>query len=136
MEERPNPPKLQAAVETMEKAELAKSGTASTTSALSSPSPADSPARPAPVESADDLRELLENATDMIYIQDLEANFTWVNRAALELTGYTFAEAVSMNMVDIVAPEYRELANAVRLRRLDSGVNALPYEIEIVTKDG
>jgi PAS domain S-box-containing protein len=130
MDEGRNPPKLDAAVETIEKAEPAKSGTASATSEISSLP------EPAPVESADDLRELLENAIDMIYIQDLEANFTWVNRAALELTGYSFNEAVRMNMVDIVAPEYQQLARAMRQHRLDTGLNPPAYEIELVTKDG
>jgi PAS domain S-box-containing protein len=134
MDERPNPPKLHAAVETMEKAELEKSGAASTTATPSSSQGVST--GPAPIESADDLRELLENATDMIYIQDLEANFTWVNHAALALTGYTFAEAVRMNMVDIVAPEYQSLARAMRQHRLDTGLNPPAYEIEIVTKDG
>jgi PAS domain S-box-containing protein len=134
MNENPNAPKLQAAVETMEKAEAARPETASRTSEAS-PAP-ESPAGAAPFETTDDLRELLENATDMIYIQDLEANFTWVNRAALEITGYTFAEAVTMNMVDIVAPEYRELTHAMRRHRLETGLNPPAYEIEILTKDG
>ena len=35
------------------------------------------------------LRELLENANDIIYTQDLQGNFTSVNKAAERITGYT-----------------------------------------------
>src|SRR5581483_11159774 len=78
----------------------------------------------------------LENANDMIYTQDLNANFTWINRAAVQITGYSVEEAVKLNMVDIVAPEYHELAHAMRQRSLETGVNNAPYEVEIITKTG
>lgn len=80
-------------------------------------------------------RELLENANDLIYTQDLEANFTWVNQTALRVTGYTFEEAIHMNMRDIVAPEFQEISNDVRQQRLQGAATSLPYEIEILTKD-
>ena len=79
--------------------------------------------------------ELLENANDLFYTQDLDGNFTWVNNAALELTGYTLEEARRMNMRDIVAPEYRELADVARQQRM-AGKAVPNYEIEIIAKGG
>ncbi len=137
MDRRPNPPNLLAAVQTAENAEFLKSGETPSASTVSTPESSSSVSAPGvPLESVDDLRELIENANDMIYIQDMEANFTWVNRAALQLTGYTFEEAVKLNIVDIVAPEYREIAYAMRRRRHETGANTPPYEVEIITKDG
>src|SRR5579859_5776981 len=80
-----------------------------------------------------ELRELLENANDMIYTQDLEGNFTWVNQAVLRITGYSFEEATRMNMADVVPPEFHPVVNKIRADR-KNGLPTPPYEIEIVTK--
>ena len=42
-------------------------------------------------------RELVENASDMIYTVDLNGNFTSVNKAAERILGYTRAELLGMN---------------------------------------
>src|SRR5260370_27473272 len=134
----PNPPNLVTAVQTVEKTEAAEpAGAISAAPPLSSsPSSSGVLELSSPQQSVEELRELLENANDMIYTQDLEANFTWVNRAATKTTGYSFEESIKMNMVDIVAPEYHGLADAMRRRRLETGANNPPYEVEIITKDG
>ncbi|HTD23455.1 MAG TPA: PAS domain S-box protein [Terriglobales bacterium] len=134
----PNPPNLVTAVHTVEKTEVAEpAGAISAAPPLSSsPSSSGVLELSTPQQSVEELRELLENANDMIYTQDLEANFTWVNRAATKTTGYSFEESMKMNMVDIVAPEYHGLADAMRRRRLETGANNPPYEVEIITKDG
>jgi len=135
----PNPPKLQATAQTAGGAEVATPARALSTPAPSAPAVSTQSAvsEPCPpLESAEELRELLENASDIIYTQDLDANFTWVNRVAVQITGYSFEQVVTMNMVDIVAPEYHQLAHAMRLRSLEIGVNNTPYEVEIITRDG
>src|SRR5205807_960593 len=42
-------------------------------------------------ESEERYRELFENANDIIYTQDLQGNFTSINRTGEQLTGYTRA---------------------------------------------
>src|SRR2546430_17298681 len=42
-------------------------------------------------------REIIENAPDIIYMHDLDGNFTYVNGAVAALLGYSREEAVSLN---------------------------------------
>src|SRR4026209_1262240 len=55
-------------------------------------------------------RELVENASDLIYVIDLQGNFTSINRAAQRISGYSRAEALKMNIGQLVASEYLESA--------------------------
>src|SRR5260221_12798508 len=51
-------------------------------------------------------RELVENASDLIYVIELQGNFTSINRAAQRISGYTKAEYLRMNIAQLVASEY------------------------------
>ena len=50
-------------------------------------------------------RELVENASDIIYAHDLEGRFTWVNKACEKITGFSREEALQMRIWDLIAPE-------------------------------
>lgn len=86
-------------------------------------------------DSEERYRELVENAIDMIYSHDLEGNYTSVNRAAEEITGYTREETLSMNLIDSVAPEYLTKAKEMIAAKM-AGKDIAAYEIEIISKDG
>jgi len=75
-------------------------------------------------------RELVENASDLIYAHDLEGRFTWVNRACELVTGYTRDEALRMRIWDLVAPEFR-----AELEKNIAGEMRL-FEVQIIAKDG
>ena len=80
-------------------------------------------------------RELFENANDIIYTHDLAGNFTSLNRSAELLTGYTRDEAATMNVADVIAPEYLSLAREMIAHKASEKV-ATVYEIDIISKDG
>ena len=80
-------------------------------------------------------RDLVENASDLIYVIDLQGNFTSVNRAAQRISGYTRAEALKMNIAQLVASEYLESARQMIQRAL-RGEPATTDDLEIVAKDG
>jgi PAS domain S-box-containing protein len=80
-------------------------------------------------------RELVENANDILYTHDLEGTFTSINRAAERLFGYTRAEAMRMNIADVVAPHHLALAMETTMRQL-AGEKPPAYEIDVVCKDG
>src|SRR3989454_6878132 len=80
-------------------------------------------------------RELVENASDLIYVIDLQGNFTSINRAAQRISGYTRAEALKMNIAQLVASEYLESARQMIQKALRGGP-ATTSDLEIVTKDG
>ena len=87
-------------------------------------------------ESEESYRELVENAIDMIYTQDLDGNYTSINRAAERITGYTKEETLTRNLAHSVAPEQREKIAAQMKAAILSGTDATAYELEIVAKDG
>src|SRR5260370_34774181 len=78
---------------------------------------------------------LIENAEEIIYTHDLDGNYTSLNRAGHLLTGYSPEEAAHLNALDVVGPEYRDMACQMIRRKVDEQNQTL-YELEIVTKDG
>jgi diguanylate cyclase (GGDEF)-like protein/PAS domain S-box-containing protein len=86
-------------------------------------------------ESEERYRELFENANDIIYVHDLQGNYISVNQTGVNITGYKKEEIKNLNFVDVVAPEYIELAREQLRKKLKSGKPS-SYEIEIISKDG
>ncbi len=86
-------------------------------------------------ESEERYRELFQNANDLIYIHDLDGNFTSLNRAGERITGYTHEEAVTMNVSQVVAPEYLHQAKR-KIAGKVNGDGTTAYELEIIAKDG
>ncbi|MEO5859088.1 MAG: PAS domain S-box protein, partial [Pyrinomonadaceae bacterium] len=86
-------------------------------------------------ESEERYRELVENAIDVIYTLDLKGNYTSINRASVGLTGYTVEESLSRNIVESMAPEYREKARQL-LEAQIHGEDLSAFELEIIAKDG
>jgi PAS domain S-box-containing protein len=80
-------------------------------------------------------RDLVENAQDIIYSHDLQGNYTSSNKAAEEITGYTLAESLKLNLGRTVAPEYVEKAREMLARKL-AGERITAYELELIAKDG
>jgi diguanylate cyclase (GGDEF)-like protein/PAS domain S-box-containing protein len=80
-------------------------------------------------------RELVENASDLIYAIDLQGNFTAINRAAQRISGYSRAEALKMNIAQLVDSDHLEAARQMIQRAL-RGEPAATYDLDIVTKDG
>jgi PAS domain S-box-containing protein len=80
-------------------------------------------------------RELFENANDLLYVHDLHGRIISINHAAQRLSGYSHAEALTMNIFDVVAPEYRARARQMMLQKMTSD-GPTTYELELVTKSG
>jgi PAS domain S-box-containing protein len=80
-------------------------------------------------------RELFENANDIIYTHDLQGNFTSLNRSGERITGYTREEVATMNVADVIAPEYLKLAREMIARKSSENVSTV-YEIDIISKEG
>ena len=80
-------------------------------------------------------RELIENATDIIYTHDLLGNYKSVNRACEKVTGYSVAESLKMNVKEVIAPEFLELVHTM-LKGWDTDGSLASYEIEIIAKGG
>jgi two-component system, cell cycle sensor histidine kinase and response regulator CckA len=86
-------------------------------------------------ESEERFRNLFENARDSVFTCDLYGNFTSLNAAGEQLTGFTREEALQSNFARTVAPEYISVAKEM-LSRKAAGDVASTYELEIITKQG
>jgi PAS domain S-box-containing protein len=86
-------------------------------------------------ESEERYRELFENANDIIYTHDLQGNFTSLNRTGERITGYPREEALTINVADVIAPEYLNLAREMIARKASERVSTV-YEIDMITKQG
>jgi PAS domain S-box-containing protein len=86
-------------------------------------------------ESEERYRELFENANDIIYTHDLQGNFTSLNRTGERITGYSREETMKMNVADVIAPEYLDLAREMIAHKAAEHVSTV-YEIDIISKKG
>jgi PAS domain S-box-containing protein len=86
-------------------------------------------------QSEERYRDLVENAHDIIYSHDLKGNYTSVNRAGEQSTGYTHEECLSLNIADTIAPEHVSKAREMMAKKI-AGEKVTAYEVDILAKDG
>jgi PAS domain S-box-containing protein len=86
-------------------------------------------------ESEERYRDLVENAHDIIYSHDLEGNYTSMNKAGESITGYPTEETLTMNLSQMMSPEYLPKAQEMLDRKL-AGEKVTAYEVELIAKDG
>ena len=84
-------------------------------------------------ESEKKYQQLLDQASDGIFIADPGGRYILVNKEASKLVGYTKEELLSMNLRDLVAPEDLEIT-PLRLDELRSG-KTLITERKLLRKD-
>ncbi|VGO19811.1 PAS domain S-box protein [Pontiella sulfatireligans] len=66
------------------------------------------------------LQMIVNNTHDIIFQIDLQGNYIYVNDAAKELTGYSVDQILSMNMMDLICPEFHAVVHE-RMKRRISG---------------
>ncbi len=82
------------------------------------------------------LQHIIDNTKDVIFQIDLESNFIYVNAASEDLLGYTVDELLTMNMNQLVLPEFHEEMQMRLDRRLAGEPISGNFSFEIVRKDG
>jgi PAS domain S-box-containing protein len=86
-------------------------------------------------ESEERYRDLVENASDIIYTHDLSGRLTSWNSAGERITGYKLDETLGMNIAELVVPDHLERARSMIARKIVEG-GRTAYELDILTKDG
>jgi len=81
-------------------------------------------------------RYLFDNASDAMWVQDMEGNIVEANMACEKLTGFTREELLSKNVKEFVAGEFLEMAREVRRKLLSGEKIVKPYEQRLFRKDG
>lgn len=80
--------------------------------------------------------ELFTNASDAIWIHDVEGDITLANKACEKLTGYSVSELIGKNVREFLAPEALTLARQVRDRLVRGEAMEHRYEQRLIKKDG
>ena len=78
--------------------------------------------------------QLLDAATDSIFLLDLEGNLIYINEAAYKSRGYTKDELMAMNLKDFNIPEHKKLIE-LRMQEL-MGKSEAAFESAHFRKDG
>jgi PAS domain S-box-containing protein len=81
-------------------------------------------------------RALVENASDLVYRTDKAGHFTFINQAALAITGYQEGELIGKHYPTLIRPDMRKKAVALFGRQIAKGINNTYSEFPILTKDG
>src|SRR5262245_18342865 len=79
-------------------------------------------------------RDLVENASDIVYTHDLTGWLTSWNRAGEEILGFSDREIRSMNIAQTVTHEHLERARRMIARKVAEGGQTI-YELEVRAKD-
>jgi PAS domain S-box-containing protein len=82
------------------------------------------------------LDELFANASDAIWVHDMDGNVTFANKACEKLTGYSASELTSRNVREFLTPEALTLAREMKDRLLRGELMEYRYEQRLVKKDG
>jgi len=81
-------------------------------------------------------RDLFENATDAILVQDMEGRITAANKACVKLTGYRREELLGMKFTQLLAEESVPIAKGMEHRCRIGETFDQTYELHLVKKDG
>jgi PAS domain S-box-containing protein len=83
-----------------------------------------------------DYRYLFENASDAMWVHDMEGNILDGNGAFEKLTGYTLQEWASMDIKQFLTEEFLDLARVVKRKLLNGEAIEQPYEQRLIKKGG
>ena len=81
-------------------------------------------------------RELVEDASDVVYTTDLKGYFTYVNPPGKELTGYSKDELIGMLFTELISPDWRDRTQSFYLRQRDDLIRDTSMEFPIITRTG
>ena len=80
--------------------------------------------------------ELFTNASDAIWVHNLEGNITLVNKACEKLTGYPVSELIGKDVLEFLTPETLSIARQVKDKLLRGEAMEHRYEQRLIKKDG
>ena len=81
-------------------------------------------------------RQIIEGATDVIYIADYQGYCTYVNVPGQKLTGYPMDELVGMQFTELIPVDWRERVQLFYIKQFQDRENETRMEFPIITKTG
>lgn len=82
------------------------------------------------------LQLIFDNTNDVIFKTDAQGNYSYLNSAAEELTGFPIPELLGKNILDLVSPELREEMAARLQTRLQGEDDPHGFYFEMSHRDG
>jgi two-component system, sensor histidine kinase and response regulator len=87
-------------------------------------------------ESRERYRHIIENAGEIIYRADHHGTFTYVNPAAIAITGYDEDELIGRTYLDLIDLDYREAASRFYEHQFRTRERISYFEFPLITKGG
>ncbi len=81
-------------------------------------------------------RQLIDNANDIVYRINSDGTFIYISPVAERIVGYTPAELLGSNYLQLIRPDQREAVATFYLRQFTENQPSTYYEFPVVTKDG
>jgi PAS domain S-box-containing protein len=81
-------------------------------------------------------RQVVENATDIIYRTDARGNFVYANPIALQSIGYSVEEVLGRHFTEFIDEPEREGARRFYLRQVLEQIPSTYYEFTLLRNDG
>jgi diguanylate cyclase (GGDEF)-like protein/PAS domain S-box-containing protein len=91
---------------------------------------------PSPAGAVADERDLLEHLGAVVFKTDAEGNWTYVNRAWTDITGYSAEETLGTNFLDYVHPDERDYTVSLFMAVVEGAANECHHETRYRTKAG
>lgn len=93
-------------------------------------------AEQAHLEALERYRQVVENATDVVYSLNHEGYFTYANQAGLRLSGYSMGELWGFHYLELVMPAHRERVQRHYMRQFLTSTPTSTLEFPFTTKGG
>jgi two-component system, cell cycle sensor histidine kinase and response regulator CckA len=94
-------------------------------------------ATPSPSSESDELyKQIINQASDIIYKSDTTGRFTFVNHTAVRILGYSEKEINGLHYLDLIHPAYRQTANDFYKQQFIEKTPSSYYEFPAIAKDG
>ncbi|MBK7866427.1 MAG: PAS domain S-box protein [Ignavibacteriales bacterium] len=81
-------------------------------------------------------RQIIENASDIIYSATIKGDFTFVNPKGEQLSGYSLEELMKMNYLQLVHPEDKAKVREHYLQQISGQIENTYLEFRMTTKNG
>jgi PAS domain S-box-containing protein len=88
------------------------------------------------LESEKKYRTIIEDAGDVVFTNNYQGIFTFINSRASELTGYKPEELIGKHFSSIIAPEWIDSAKAFYYNQFKKRIATTLFEFQVITKDG
>ncbi len=87
------------------------------------------------IEALGRYKELFENVSDPVFINDAQGGFLDVNDVACDFFGYTRYQLLKMSLRELTAPEHLLVLDKMRNKRIPRG-ETIQFELNLLTRDG